>query len=117
MIEFFENNFNQMNDNDYLDAIMIISYKLGSDSGELAARRFRTSRIYENLKTWIRNNIDKYLEYNTLNFLIIAYQSFKKNLMLIENTKKGDIVRHSLAMIERSISSGRVQIVNQYNIE
>jgi hypothetical protein len=101
-----------MNDVDYLDSILILSYKLNSDNAETLLRRIRTSKYYELVKVWIKENIDKYLENYCMNFLYLGYESDKHGLNLIEPRKLGDIAKHSLVFLERANESGRTSLVN-----
>jgi hypothetical protein len=115
ILEFIENNIQSMNDTDFLDAMTILSFKLGSDNSEVFARIIRTNKITEIFKNWVKENFDRVVESNCTNLTAIAFESSRHNLGLFDNPKKGKIAQLSLEFIERSINSGRGQTVFFFN--
>jgi hypothetical protein len=100
-----------MNDIDYLDSILILSYKLNSENAEMILRRVRISKYFELLKTWISQNFDKYIEAYSMNFLYIAYESSRHRLNLIDGKKNGTIAKHAMNFLEKSNEAGRSNLV------
>lgn len=112
IIDFIEQNIDNMNDIDYLDALLLIFQKISNDNSELVTKVFRNSKIYDIFRNWIKQNFNKYVVTNSTSFLIFAFESNKRNLNIFDHNKKSTIVNSALNFVERSIKTGKAYTVN-----
>jgi hypothetical protein len=116
ILEHFENNIQSMNEADFIDALIIISYKISSEYSAQFTRLVRISKSYQIIRDWMNENFDKVYETNNPNLILIAFETHRNNLNLFDTKKRSMICQQALDFTERSINNGRGQPVKKFLI-